>query len=99
MQRTILLGLLLATAACGRDRRESQEVALGDSLSVQIDSVAEDSASTRSAVPAPDSAPTTAAKPASEPATAKPAPKPAPEPPPPPPVTAEEAAAASATVG
>jgi len=99
MQRTILLGLLLATAACGRDRRESQEVALGDSLSVKIDSVAEDSASSRSAVPAPASAPTTAAKPASEPATARPAPKPAPEPPPPPPVTAEEAAAASATVG
>ena len=99
MQRTILLGLLLAAAACGRDRRESQEVALGDSLSLKVDSFAEESATTPRAEPAPATPPTTAAKPAPEPATPQPAPKAAPEPPPPPPVTAEEAAAASATVG
>ena len=34
MHRTIVLGLLLAAAACRRDRRESQEVALGDTASV-----------------------------------------------------------------
>ena len=98
MHRTILLGLLLAAAACGRDRGERgrgepQEVAARDTVSVKIDSAAEETVK----------APTTAATPADEP---KPAPKEepaaakaaAPEPAPPP-VTAEEAAAASATVG
>jgi uncharacterized membrane protein len=102
MQRTILLGLLLAAAACGREGRESQEVALGDSLPLKIDSIAEDSAPTSPAVATPVGESTAAAtatpRPdATTPATPKPAaPKP---PPPPPPVTAEEAAAASATVG
>jgi outer membrane protein with glycine zipper len=49
MRRTILLGLLLAAAACGRDRRESQEVALGDTLSLKVDTTPEDSATTPSA--------------------------------------------------
>src|SRR5262245_2844881 len=62
MQRTILLGLLLAAAACGRDKRESQEVALGDTLSSKTDSIAIDSAPTPSAVPAPASEPPAAAK-------------------------------------
>jgi len=92
MQRTILLGLLLAAAACGREGRESQEVALGDSLPLKIDSIAEDSAPTPPAVPAPAGESTAAATAAPGPAAPKP-------PPPPPPVTAEEAAAASATVG
>jgi uncharacterized membrane protein len=99
MQRTILLGLLLAAAACGREGRESQEVALGDSLPSKIDSIAEDSAPTLPTVATPAGESTAAAAP--RPATPTPAtPKPAaPNPPPPPPVTAEEAAAASATVG
>ena len=42
MHRTIVLGLLLAAAACGRDRRESQEVALGDTASALIDSSSAD---------------------------------------------------------
>ena len=100
MRRTILLGLLLAAAACGRDRRESQEVALGDTLSIKVDTTPEDSATTPSAVSVPTSTPPAASKAVPEPAAPEPAAaKPAPPPPPPPPVTAEEAAAASATVG
>ena len=94
MRRTIMLGLLLAAAACGRDRREASEVALGDTVSGKIDSVADDTAATPSPPAVPADQPKSAAKPAPEPATAKPA---APKPPPPP-VTAEQTAAASATV-
>jgi hypothetical protein len=90
MRRTILFGLLLAAAACGRDRGQSQEVALGDTVTGKIDSVAEDTAKTPSITPAPANQPKPAAKPAPDPAAPKP---------PPPPVTAEQAAAASATVG
>jgi len=99
MQRAILLGLLLAAAACGRDKRESQEVALGDTLSMKVDSSAIDSAATPSNEPVPASEPTAVPKAAPEADASKPAPaKPAPPEPPPPPVTAEEAAAASATI-
>jgi hypothetical protein len=93
MHRTILLGLLLAAAACGRDKGEPQEVAAGDTVSVKIDSTAEETAQTPSTEVTPANEPKPAPK--EEPAAAKPA---APEPAPPP-VTAEEAAAASATVG
>ena len=96
MRKTILLGLLLAAAACGRDKGEPQEVAAGDTLSVKIDSTGEEARSPSTAA-APANEPKPAPK--EEPAAAKPAaPEPAP-PPAPPPVTAEEAAAASATVG
>ena len=44
MHRTILLGLLLTAAACGRDKGEPQEVAAGDTMSVKIDSTAEETA-------------------------------------------------------
>jgi len=84
MRNVTLFGLLLAAAACGRDGRENQEVALGDSATVKIDS-----ASAEPTTPPPADAP----KPSPEPATPKPAPEPAL-----PPVTAEQAAAASATV-
>ena len=95
MHRTILLGLLLAAAACGRDKGEPQEVAAGDTLSMKIDSTAEETAKTPSTEVAAADEPKPAPK--EEPAAAKPA---AAQPaPPPPPVTAEEAAAASATVG
>jgi hypothetical protein len=105
MQRSIVLGLLLVTAACGRDRREGQEVALGDTLSMTGDSVARDSAGTPATAPAPRTAsepPAAASGGPQAPAgdTSGPTPSAAtPPPPPPPPVTAEEAAAASATVG
>jgi Glycine zipper len=105
MQRTIVLGLLLVTAACGRDRREGQEVALGDTLSMKVDSFARDSAATPTAAPAPTPASEPPAPPNAAPQapagdTSGPKPSAAtPAPPPPPPVTAEEAAAASATVG
>ena len=62
MHRTILLGLLLTAAACGRDKGEPQEVAAGDTMSVKIDSTAEETAKT----------PSTEVTPANEP---KPAPK------------------------
>ena len=88
MRRVLLLGLLLTTIGCGRERRGSEDVAIGDSA-VPVDL---DSARTDSAVPAPAPAAKPAAKPATEPATA-PAPEPAA-----PPVTAEQASAASATV-
>ena len=92
MHRTILLGLLLVAAACGRDKGEPQEVATGDTVSAKIDSTAEETAKTPSTEPTPANDPKPAPK--EEPAAAKP---PAPEAAPP--VTAEEAAAASATVG
>lgn len=90
---TILLGLLLAAAACGRDRGEPQEVAARDTVSLKIDSTAQETAKTPSTAATPADEPKPAPK--EEPAAAKPA---APEPAPPP-VTAEEAAAASATIG
>src|SRR4051812_38685660 len=104
MHRTIVLGLLLAAAACGRDKRESQEVALGDTVSATLDSSSADSTLAPSAtlLPANQAEPPAKAAPESgapKPAAAKPpAQEPAPQPAPPP-VTAEEAAAASAIVG
>jgi hypothetical protein len=93
----MLVGLLLVAAACGRDRGDPEEVAAGDTLSVNIDSTGEELAKSPSTAAAPANEPKPAPK--EEPAAAKPpAPEPAP-PPAPPPVTAEEAAAASATVG
>ncbi len=85
MHRLILLGLLVATASCDRQSRQSQEVATGDSIAAGVDSA---KAEVTGAAPS-----------AAKPEPAQPAPKPAPKPPPPPPpVTAEEAAAASATI-
>ena len=95
MHRTILLGLLLTAAACGRDKGEPQEVAAGDTMSVKIDSTAEETAKTPATEVTPANEPSPAPK--EEPTAAKPAAA-EPAPPPPPPVTAEEAAAASATV-
>ena len=101
MRRTIMLGLLLVAAACGRERRESREandVALGNSAA-KMDSSAEDTTPTPTAAPLPASLPESAAKAEAKQLAPKPAaPKPAAEPAPPP-VTAEETAAASATVG
>ena len=89
MHRTIVLGLLLAAAACGRDRRESQEVALGDTASALIDSSSADLTKTPAAAPLPANQPEPAAQAAPEsaapkPAAAKPpAQEPAPQPAPP----------------
>ena len=102
MHRTILLGLLLAAAACGREGAKAganhRKSPPGTPCPLKIDSTAEETAKTPSTAATPANEPKPAPK--EEPAAAKPAAaKPAAPEPAPPPVTAEEAAAASATIG